>query len=36
MENYACICDAVFNQALGKAMVTHAVHERLNAVLLIG
>lgn len=36
IENYACICYAVLNQALGKAMVTHAVHERLNAVLLIG
>lgn len=36
MENYACICYVVLNQTLGKAMVTHAVHERLNAVLLIG
>lgn len=36
MENHACICDVVLNQALGKAMVTRDVHERLNAVLLIG
>lgn len=36
MENQACICYAVLNQTLGKAVVAHAVHERLNAVLLIG
>lgn len=36
MENHACICYVVLNQTPGKAVVTHAVHERLNAVLLIG
>lgn len=36
MKNHACIYYAVLNQTLAEAIVTHAVHERLNTVLLIG